>query len=326
MSDKDEASEAEHTGNKVDPQSHGHAVAGAKANNLDDNISDDVYGGKSDEKNEEPDGEDKDGDKGDNNFKEIQFDTLKWIKLLVSQFSSTYMLLYGFPNIPVSIEILKSPPVGADLMFWTDLLADSNFFPAGPPIQAGSHLWNNQQIADFLTKGQQADHCGTVLLALEAYKTWEKLLQTSCSGADKSSSKQLNGHMPNPAEPTTNQSNTDTPRLFDAVVSTVSRLRDTTKVPDCNETAKLILVALNGMTASGITMETYIPADPVRQAQVTQHLLYINELCRILSRLVAPKFSGSLHCKAVLGTLISTFINEAHLQYSSLLVKLQQFV
>ncbi|KDR80487.1 hypothetical protein GALMADRAFT_136962 [Galerina marginata CBS 339.88] len=104
------------------------------------------------------------------------------------------------------------------------------------------------------------------------------------------------------------------------VVQVISQMQDQTTVPGCRATAHDILCVLR---ASGVNVAILV--NSARTTQVTQHLLYIIDICRIFGRLATTKFSGSLHCEAALGTLISTPINETHPQYSSLLAELQQF-
>ena len=90
----DGSDEFEHANSEEeDPSDDGHAVASADPKDLDDNTLDDVLDG-------EPDNRDKDEDEDE--FEEIKSEagylvTLKWMKLLVSQFNSAYLLARGLP-------------------------------------------------------------------------------------------------------------------------------------------------------------------------------------------------------------------------------------
>ncbi|KDR65339.1 hypothetical protein GALMADRAFT_49554, partial [Galerina marginata CBS 339.88] len=273
-----------------------HAIAGTKAYDLDNTADNDH------------DGEPEDEDEDEDCLEEIRSPAghqaaLKWIKLLVSQFSSAHMLIYGLQNIRVSFQILKSPQVGRDFMPWKELLADKNFFPARPSMRGGSRLWSNKQITSFLDKGLRSNRRPTLNFAHNAYKTWQGLLATHRSSISQPSSV----YQP----------------LFDRMVEIVSQMHDQTTVPGCQEAAQNILRALRASAASGITVD--IMVESARTTQVTRNLLHIIEVCRIFNKLAPTKFSGSLHCQVALGTLISTPINEALPQYSSLLAKLQEY-
>jgi len=265
-----------------------HAVASADPDDLDDNTLDDVL-------DEEPGNRDKDED---DEFEEIESEagylaTLKWIELLVSQFNSAYLLTRGLPTLSVSLQILKSPPVGVDLMPWKELLADRNFFPVWSPDQhrPGSRLWSNQEIAKFLESGVKANRRKTFRHAQNALDAWEEILKTYQSSSD---------HQP----------------LFDCVVQSVTWIQDWSTVPGCKVFAEDILKVLKRNVVD-------ILADPRRTSEVTRDLRYITDVCTIFARLSATKFSGSLHCEATLGTLISTPVDETYPQYSLLLDQMQ---
>lgn len=281
--DEDAAAESEHASEEEDPSDNGHAIANsARSDNPDNNTPDDVDDG-------EPDRNDKDEDE----FEEItsndgQLPVLKWIKLLVSQFRSAFLLVWGLKATSISLQILKSPQVGTDLMPWKELL-DSDFFPRRLPNRPGSRLWSNEDIAKFLDSGVRANRRLTNELAKDADRTWQGILKAHQSRSD---------HQP----------------LFDRVVEIVSELRDCTTVPGCKVAAEDILAVLKKMAA--------LP-DSAQTKKVSDHLDYILGVCHIFSKLSATKFSGSLHCEAALGTLISTLVNRTHPEYSSLLAEFQ---
>ncbi|KAF8951654.1 hypothetical protein BDZ97DRAFT_1931961 [Flammula alnicola] len=284
--DKDGADGFEHSSEEEDPSDDGHVVASAKPKDPADDTTDDVYDGEPDIKDED-------------DFEEIKSEVghvaaLKWIKLLVSQFSAAYMLVYELPsNSRISLQILKSPQVGSDLMPWKELLADKKFFPIRSPYQVGSRLWNNEEIAKFMEKGTNSNRHITLGHARAARDAWQGILNTY-------------------------QFSSDHQALVDRVVRIVSQMRRETDVPGCEETAADILSVLEGATSD-------ILADSVRTTRVTDQLLYIIDLCTIFIKLAATKFTGSLHCEAALGTLISTHIDETHPQYSTLLDELQHY-
>jgi hypothetical protein len=272
-----------------DSSDDGHAVASAVANDLNDNTLDDVLDG-------EPDYRDK--DKDDDEFEEIKSEagylaTLKWMKLLVSQFNSASLLALGLPTDSVSLQILKSPPVGVDLMPWKELIADSNFFPTWSPDQhrPGSRIWRNQEIAKFLESGIDANRRPTLGHAQNALNAWEEVLKAY-------------------------QSSSDYQPLFARVVQSVTWIQDQTSVPGCKASAADILKVFERNVLD-------ILADPYRISKVTHNLRYIADVCMIFVKLSATKFSGSLHCEAALATLISTPVSETYLQYSSLLAEMQ---
>lgn len=286
-SDEDEADEGERANEEEDPGDDGHAVVGAKPNDPDNNTLDDDH-------DEEPDNMDED------EFEEVESNTghlttMKWIKLLVSHFSSAYMLIWSLPINGVSLQILKSPQVGIDLMPWKELLLDSTYFRLWSHTP-GSRLWNNEEIAKFLESGTKSNHRHTFRLAQDSLNTWQGILNT-------------------------HQSSSDNQPSFDSLVQIVSQMRDETDVPGCKATARDILKILQKKADSGIIVD--ILADSARTAKVTNHLLNIIDLCKIFAKLSTTTFSGSLHCEAALGTLISTPAKETHPQYSSLLAELQ---
>jgi len=162
-----------------DPSDDDHAVASADPSDLNYNTLDDVLDG-------EPDNRDEDEDE----FEEIRSEagylaTLGWMKLLVSQFNSAYLLVMNLLT-DVSLRILKSPPVGIDLMPWKELLADSNFFLTWSPDQhqPGSHLWSSQEIAKFLASGVNGNRRLTRHHAQNALDAWEEILETYQSSSD----------------------------------------------------------------------------------------------------------------------------------------------
>ncbi|KAF8971465.1 hypothetical protein BDZ97DRAFT_1936663 [Flammula alnicola] len=275
---KDGADEFKHASEEEDPSDDGHVIASAKPKDPADDTTDDVYDGEPDNKDEDE-------------FEEIKSGAghvaaLKWIKLLVSQFSAAYMLVYRLNSIRphsnpcISLQILKSPQVGSDLMPWKELLADNKFFPTWSPYQVGSHLWNNEEIAKFIETGTNSNCRLTLRLTQAAHDTWQGILNTY-------------------------QFSSDHQALVDPVVHIVSRTRYETDVPGCEATAADILNVLEGAASD-------ILADSVRTTKVTNQLLYIIDIC-------------SLHCEAALGTLISTPIDETHPQYSSVLAELKQY-
>ena len=203
-----------------------HAVASADPDDLDNNTLDDVL-------DEEPGNKDKDEDE---EFEEIKSETgylttLKWIKLLVSQFDSAYLLARGLPTLSVSLQILKSPPVGVDLMPWKELLADRNFFPVWSLDQhrPGSRLWSNQEIENFLKRGINSNRHQTFSHAEDAYNIWEGMLKTY-------------------------QPSSDYQPLFNRVVEKVTWIQDSTHVPGCQVSTKDILEVLKRNVV-------HIPAD-----------------------------------------------------------------
>jgi hypothetical protein len=270
----------------------GHAVASADPNDLSGSTLDDVLDGEPGYRDR-----DEDEDEDEDEFEEIKSEagylaTLKWMKLLVSQFNSASLLALGLPA-DVSLRILKSPPVGADLMSWKELLADSSFFPTWSPDQhrPGSRLWSNQEIANFLESGINANRRPTCGHAQNALNAWEEVLKTYQSSSD---------HRP----------------LFARVVGSVTWIQDQSSVPGCKAAAADILKLLTRNVAD-------ILADPCRTSKVTHNLRYITDVCMIFGTLSATNFKGSLHCEAALGTLISTPASETYPQYSSLLAEMQ---
>lgn len=264
-----------------DPSNNGHAVASADSNDPNDNTLDDVS-----------------GDKYEDEFEEIKSEagyhaTLKWMKLLVSQFHSTHLLIRGLPVEYISLQILKSPSVGVDMMPWKELLTDSNFFPTWSPLGSGSRLWSNQEILQFLENGINANHGRTAGHAQDALNTWDEILKTYRSSSE---------HQPS----------------FDRVVQGVTWIQDKTSVPGCKACAKDILQVLKKNLVD-------ILANPHQTSEVTRGLRYIADVCMIFAKLSVTKFSGSLHCEAALATLISTPFDGTHPQYSSLLSKMQHY-
>jgi hypothetical protein len=273
-----------------DPSDDGHAVASADPGDLNDNTLDDVLDG-------EPDNRDEDEDE----FEEIKSEagylaTLKWMKLLVSQFNSASLLVIKLTTDTVSLRILKSPPVGVDMMSWEELFAaDSNFFPTWSH-RPGSRLWRNQDIAKFITSGVNANRRSTSSRAQNALNAWEQILKTYQSSSDYQSS--------------------DYQTLFARVVQSVTWIQDQTSVPGCKESAADILKVFERNVVD-------ILADPCRTSKVTHNLRYIADVCTIFGGLSATNFKGSLHCEAALGTLISTPVRDIYPQYSSLLAEMQ---
>ncbi|KIJ95741.1 hypothetical protein K443DRAFT_108324, partial [Laccaria amethystina LaAM-08-1] len=268
-----------------DPSDDGHAVASADPGDLNDNTLDDVLDG-------EPDNRDEDEDE----FEEINSEagylaTLKWMKLLVSQFNSASLLVIKLTTDTVSLRILKSPPVGVDMMSWEELFAaDSNFFPTWSH-RPGSRLWRNQDIAKFITSGVNANRRSTSSRAQNALNAWEQILKTYHS---------------------------DYQTLFARVVQSVTWIQDQTSVPGCKESAADILKVFERNVVD-------ILADPCRTSKVTHNLRYIADVCTIFGGLSVTNFKGSLHCEAALGTLISTPVRDIYPQYSSLLAEMQQY-
>jgi hypothetical protein len=280
----DGSDEFEHASEEEDPSDNGHAVAGAVPADPNDNTLDDVLDGESDN-----------GDEDEDEFEEVKskagyLATLRWMKLLVSQFNSAYLLIRGLLAPHISLQILKSPRVGADLMPWKELLSDGNFFPTWSPDQhrPGSRIWNNQEIAKFLRNGINSNRRQTIYHANVANNAWGELVKAFQSGSDYQS-------------------------LFDLVIQKVTWIQDFSKVPGCKLSAKDILQVLKGNVVDILA----------RTSKVTSHLLYILDVCRIFGTLAATHFKGSLHCETALGTLISTPVNGTHPQYSSLLAEMQ---